>query len=139
MKSYSGNFGYGDSTTKETGGRRETVYTFIRVGDEFIRNVSIFEGLDGVFRNAVEGDENIEIYVHNGVVVALKTPSGKILATEFGGSMISSAIMMVLAFALIIPLITFPFAFIFGKVAGLGFRTSKLKDAVKTLPNVQFV
>lgn len=141
MKSYSGSFESGDGRAKEVvaGGSYETTYTFIRAGDEFIRNVSIFEGLDGVFRNAVVRGELNEIYVHNGVVVALKLKSGKIFATEFRGSAVASTIMFLLALALIIPLITFPLALGLAKGAGIGLRESKLKDAVKTLPNVQFV
>ncbi len=82
MKTYQG-------TLKELGqaevdARKKTItYTYIEIGDQMIKKITTFNGLDGKLNNAL--GKHLVLHINGNALVAVTTEDGKTYATEKWG------------------------------------------------------
>ncbi|MFZ6644345.1 hypothetical protein ACO0LO_01400 [Undibacterium sp. TJN25] len=67
-------------------------YRYMEIGNETIKNVSVYSGMNGKIRNAV--GHTITLYVQSGLVAGIKTQDGRIFYTDRVGTSLMSAVLL---------------------------------------------
>ena len=131
MKEYRGVVELGD--WRATGSKPIYIYSYIQIGDDFLKNVGVCSGLKGKLQLAVESGYKITLFMKKDYLIGI-TVNGKTYATDFGGS---GFIMSIIA---LFCLLTTPFMgfgiFVWGIVYISYWRTYTFTRAAKKLPNV---
>ncbi|WP_394778259.1 hypothetical protein [Undibacterium sp.] len=105
-------------------------YRYMEIGNETIKNVSVYSGMNGKIRNAV--GHTVTLYVQSGLVAGIQTQDGRIFYTDRVGTCLFSAILLT---AVAIPL---SFIIIGLPLLWLGFRFALHFFALlemKSMPN----
>lgn len=85
--------------TNKIGNSNQSKYLYIQIGDDFIKDVKTFDGLDGKFRGSV--GRNVTAYIDGGYLIGFTDDEGKTYSSER-----TSAITMIfLLFLLLIGLV----------------------------------
>ena len=103
-----------------------TTYSYIEIGDRIIKKVMVFEAMNGPLQMALQSGGVATLFVKNGYLCGMRTPDGKIYASEMAGRI---GLYVALASAAILGLITLP---LFGMglfFFYMGWRVWKLLDA----------
>jgi hypothetical protein len=116
-----------------------TTYTYIEIGDRLIRNVMVFEGLNGPLQLSLQNPEVITLYLKNGYLCGVRLSTGKAYASEMMGrfqlyaALVAAAILGLIT----LPLLGMGLFFLWG-----GYRLWKVldaKNAAGRIPDAVFV
>lgn len=78
-------------------------YTYIEIGDQMLKKVTVFTGLDGKLNN--ELGKNVTLHVSNGYVLGLTTQEGKSYRTEKSSGSVGAWILIIMGILLSLTLI----------------------------------
>jgi hypothetical protein len=116
-----------------------TTYSHIEIGDRIIKKVMVFQSMNGPLQLASQNPGVTILFIKNGYLCGIRTPDGKIYASEMAGRV---GIYVTLVCAAFLGLITLP---IFGMglfFLWIGWRIWKLleaKNSAAQIPNAVFI
>jgi len=116
-----------------------TTYSHIEIGDRIIKKIMVFQSMNGPLQLANQNPGVTTLYIKNGYLCGIRTPDGKIYASEMAGRV---GIYVTLVCAAFLGLITLP---IFGMglfFLWIGWRIWKLleaKNSAAQIPNAVFI
>jgi hypothetical protein len=116
-----------------------TVYSYIEVGDQVIKKVMVFDGMNGPLQIAVQTPASVTLYLKNGYLCGMRMPDGKAYASEMMGRF---GLYAALVAAAILGLITLPLLGMGLFFFYMGWKLWKLLDAKNSagnIPNAVFV
>jgi hypothetical protein len=103
-----------------------TTYSYIEIGDRIIKKVMVFEAMNGPLQTSLQSGGVATLFVKNGYLCGIRTPDGKIYASEMAGRI---GLYAALVSAAILGLITLPFLGMGLFFFYMGWRIWKLLDA----------
>jgi hypothetical protein len=103
-----------------------TTYSYIEIGDRIIKNVMVFEAMNGPLQIAVQNAAVVTLFTKNGYLCGVRTPDGKIYASEMANRI---GLYVCLGAAALLGLITLPLLGMGLFFFYIGWRVWKLLDA----------
>src|SRR5262245_61200881 len=64
-----------------------TTYSYIEIGDRIIKKVMVFEAMNGPLQLALQNSGVTTLFIKNGYLCGMRTPDGKIYASEMAKSL----------------------------------------------------
>src|ERR1051326_7964944 len=103
-----------------------TTYTYIEIGDRIIKNVLVFGAMNGPLQLTLQNPGVATLFMKNGYLCGIRTPDGKIYASEMVGRF---GLYLCIASAAFLGLITLPLLGMGVFFLYIGWRVWKLLDA----------
>src|SRR5689334_473809 len=82
-----------------------TTYSYIEIGDRVIKKIMVFEAMNGPLQLTLQNSGVATLFIKNGYLCGIRTPDGKIYASEMAGRI---GLYLALGSAAILGLITLP-------------------------------
>ena len=103
-----------------------TTYSYIEIGDRVIKKIMVFEAMNGPLQLAVQNSGVATLFIKNGYLCGIRTPDGKIYASEMAGTIF---LYLALGSAAILGLLTLPLLGMGVFFLYIGWKIWKLLDA----------
>ncbi len=117
-----------------------TTYTYIEIGERIIKNVMVFQSMTGPLQLALQNPGvATTLFIKNGYLCGIRTPDGKVYASEMVGRI---GLYVWLASAALLGLITLPLLGMGLFFFYIGWKVWKLleaKNSAGQIPNAVFI
>lgn len=85
--------------TNKVGNSNQSKYLYIQIGDDLIKDVKTFDGLDGKFRGSM--GRNVTAYIDGGYLIGFTDDEGKTYSSERTSAITKIFLLLLLLFGLV--------------------------------------
>lgn len=140
MEKYTGVFELGDSVVRKVFKHTVTEYAYVATGNKYLRNLRVLSGLNGKLETAARNGEEIEIYVAERCILAIKLSDGKVFASDWGGiGLMPTVAGCLVCILLVFTLIGAPVGIFGGMFIANAGRCGRLTGKAKTVANAVLI